>query len=393
MIGDRIESGLGLGLCATREFIDYFGDSRRNVQILPDEIFNNNLDIQKLIHPGKQIVSFDSGKDGIYIILSKRLFGKIFLESYQYIYRQCETIVQITNENIDDVEIATSGLLFTTPSDTTALRLNCECLLRKGKKQSILFKNYYLISSYLTCNYEKTNKSSCLYQYFKKLNIWLIDSFKTNTRKVENDKDQLFKLTIITCLESIVKHPQNYYANNAIRFFMSNACSLPGINIQSLLNTITQKTNESTDYSLWKTYADCIINLKDNHMIFYREEWNRYAQEKVELQCQVELNMESLRVIFNKCYLQGEYSSSIGPLLTSYTINKVFGFNSNFIKELEKSIKLFEEKYDMEIDCKNGNLINYKGEIVDLNKDLVLRDKFRKVLNIKTVFEISKRET
>lgn len=407
MIGGKIDIDLKLGLEYTKEFIDFLTDDEnlnihKSIEILPNEIFNRNKDIQNQLKDKKlQILSVQNE-----LMMSKDYFSRVFLESYQFIYTKFSKI-EITKYNYKDVRLATFGLLFTTSLDTTALRLNFECLEKYNCKYNrLILETYLIIGNFLQCNYERTNKSSCLWKYFQRLHI-LICNLVTNNESDDHHKDEqskvlrefhfkninkieLFKTSIDVCLKSIKMHPMNYYACNSIRFFMANSY-IQNIKYEEVLSYLVEKSKElSIDYSLWISISDSIIDLVKNNLNYYRVEWvlnnnNKQDQDQFKLS----YNLNYLNQIFQDIFEYGKSIGSYNLLLVSYIINYELNFSPNFQDKFKEIFENFENRYQMKINCLHGCLIDLNNHIIDLNKDLILRDEFNKAISMKKVWEFS----
>lgn len=398
MIGGKIDIDLKLGLEYTKEFIKLLIEDEnlniyKSIEILPNELFNENKDIQnELKNKGIPILSIQNE-----LIISKDYFGRIFLESYQFIYKASNQI-KITEYNYKDIRIATFGLLFTTPLDTTALRLNFECLKKYNSSRFIL-QTYFIIGNFLQCNYERTNKSSCLWKYFQKLHVLVNDLITNNDNEqvlkefhIKNgDKVELFKTSINICLNSIKVHPMNYYACNSIRFFMANSY-IQDIKYEDILGHLVEKSKGlSVDYSLWISINDSVIDLVKNNLDYYRLEWNKNKNNHNNNNNQFKLshNLEYLNEIFQDIFEYGKSIGSYNMLLVSYIINYELEFTPNFQYKFKEFFEEFENKYQMKINCSGGCLIDFNNHIIDLNKDLLLRDEFKKAISMKRVWEFS----
>jgi hypothetical protein len=397
------DSGLQLGLELTKEFIskliDVSGKCIKRIQILPDQIVNETPELQAVLeNTDGKIICYNDTVAGIQeIIVSKSAFQRIFLESYQHIYKNNPDTLESK-----DLLVATLGILFATPIDTTAMRLSWS-ILNGNLNIENSFTTYFLLAGYLTSNYDKTNKSSCLWVYFKKLHVKIIVSgyvkLKTQTttcinldamdveKWMDSGSDYLLLVFAIrTCLRSIMIHPRNYYASNALRFFIANTHDLSIFNV--ILDFLER---ECDDLSLWNLLCDSIIDVKTGQLNWYRDEWNRYTGTISKLK---EFKLELFVEIYQRIKYLGFNVCSYGAMLASYRLHKFLSVDDNWENEINEKVDNFEQIYG-EIDYKKKCLqgqdpLDNKTAFTD---NLLLRDEFNNACNIKKVIKLSEKRS
>lgn len=385
-------SGLTLRLDLSTEFVTKITDLNSNcikkLLILPDEIVNKTPEIQFILHEAdSKIASFNDSHSGIQeLVISKSNFKQIFLESYHYIYKS-----KILKTDLNCLMTTSFGVLLVTPIDTTALRINYDCLIQLNELK-YFFETYFLLACYLTCNYDKTNKSSTLWEYFKKIHLKLISQINEDNleRELKDLKSMsinkwlqfgsanlLLLFAIRTCLYSIQMHPRNYYASNSLRFFVANSS-----NKQQLFKTIIEFIgSEFDDLSLWLVLIDLIKDIKTHQLDWYRTEWERYGGDSVPNRSYVDITgvYESIK----SCMME---IRSYGSILTTIELQNFLQIEDSLIDILQDKINTFERKYNVKIDCKLGVLIDNKTEqYLTFQNDSILQDEFKFTLNIKKV--------
>lgn len=408
-----------MNLDLTRQFLSRVWNSEsyicKCIQILPDEIVNGSVELQNIIESGKsQIVSQNDCYSGMQqIVLSKSTFSMIFLECYKYIHQN--TSGALVLKEPDELRVATFGLLLVTALDSTALMVNYDVLIRLEFPDHIVWENYVLIGGYLTSNYERTNKASCLWTYFKRLHISLLQKvsirdFEINDnvdfdvfKSITMDNSSMFQkyellnmYTIWVCLKSISVHPRNYYACNSLSFFLAN---LDNFQIRKKITWLVYKwiiEQEMHDLSLWTVLLNTLIDLKSNNLNYYRNEFERYSTDmKISDStcCSDNPGEEQIDSFLSEIfYSMKNWCFGIGcncysGILTLFNLQSHVGCSETFAREMEDYITTFEKKYKMFVDVSGESLIDANGSKVELESDLLLRDKFQLVLNIKRILK------
>ena len=403
-LGTCLESGLKPDLKLTSEFISSILDkatvARKSIQVLPDEIMNGSAELSAIIADSNiHVVSMNDNLTLTHeIVLSKTVFTTIFLESYQYIHRVKEPRREVNSDNYPNLRLATFGLLFATSLDTTALCVNLEVLDLHNYRKDLLFETYFLVAAYLTCTYEKTNKSSCLWEYFKRLHVWLYDVIPAQSPGAEvivmddwvssGSKDLLFTFSIKTCLRSLEQHPRNYYACNSLRFFLSK------VNTLELREKVYKELTEYAiqnpeDFSLWMVICSSIVDLKMNKFASYRREWKRYSRELSEKEQEELGTCEALiNGLYGKIKKFSLETGCYGGLLATYVLNFRIDGRDNLDSKILTTFKNFELEHNVEINTKGRCLHDcITGQKIDLRHDLLLREDFSLALNMKRVWE------
>lgn len=320
-INDTFESGLELGLQITNDFINILQNDQsyqlKRIVILPDEIISemksndNDNDNDTVLS-----VNDDIGKvQEVY--LSKLGMKRMFLECYQCVYK---------NGN-DDIN-ALLGLLFITANDTTVMKK----IVSMGYSDN--YKLLITIGGYLTCSYDKTNKSSVLWTFFKKLFVSLHDNIVDNR--------SLLQYVIQVCLKSTLEHPRNYYACNSLRFFIA---SINNSHVwKEVIVTILEFLRKFDDYSIWMVLLDSVLNLKYNGFKYYRLEWERFGGTSG---CD-NLKYDELKPILNDIYKDLKtFVLMVGPyggLVLLKQLHLRLGIDEGLMVQLGDIIETYKDK-------------------------------------------------
>lgn len=405
-LGTRLDSGLKLDLNFTSEFIITILDrktaARKRIQVLPDEIINESPELSAIMAEGNtHIVSMNDNLTLTHeIVLSKTVFTTIFLESYQYIHRAKELRREVNLVNYQDIKKATFGLLFATSLDTSALRMNLEVLELNNYGKDVLYETYFLVAGYLTCNYEKTNKSSCLWEYFKRLHVWLYDILPEKSHGAGDmvtfmdewvscgGRELLIAFSIKTCLRSLEQHPRNYYACNSLRFFLSKVNTLE-LREKIFKELIEYAMQNPGDFSLWMVICSSVVDLKTNEFASYRREWKRHSRLESKEKQQDLGNCERLiNELYEKMRDFALATGCYGGLLAAFVLNFRLNIWDNLESEIVTTFKDFEAEHNVEINTKRKCLRDCAtGQRVDLKNDLLLREDFNLALSMKRAWE------
>lgn len=417
-----VESNIETSLDTVKELLLCFsaGCAFKNTQIIPDEKFDSSISIQNELHKSKYknfVYRMDMMDSAATVVMKKATFSQIFLESYQFIYKKNEgNKIQITSENNDDVRIATLGLLFTTPNDTTAVRLNRDVLKFLGYSREAVSKTYGYISCFLSCNYDKTNKSSVLWNYFKRLHVILFEDLKVNgesdPEKYSNPErysmdtflNNLNKFTLLYFAFEIgymalAQHPRNYYAANALRFFLGSLLNESGdytdYNIMEIYERmISFISNDPEDLSLWLILVEIgIIVARFPGIEYHTYEWNSFAPTDNGKIINVtsikkELGEEILSDIVFETTEMAKYGAYFGAMYLLYIFDKGDIQSNGFAYIFKHSVKDYERTNNAIISIKRGALIKRNsGEIVNTSRTAKANREFKNNLNFKRLLK------
>lgn len=394
----------------SRDFLDELvqGDCYicQNIQILPDELIKESTDLSVLFE-NKNIVSVNDDVGKVQeVIIPQSIFIEMFLECYEYIYKNEEA----KSRNLEDMKIATLVILFVTPLDYTALNENWKILESLKFNKQIIQESFIVLASYLTSDYAKTNKSSLLWTFFKKLyvklvenlindivNIDTIDSFdsvqilKVSDNKLISSYQLLNIYCIFTCLRSVKVHTRNYYACNTLRFLLSN------INDYKLrihyLDLIYQwiLIHSCDDLSLWDVILDVYVDFKYGTLNGYRDEFKRFSGENGSIFKDKSFNEDIFNNYIKSFYIDlktwcfGIGSSCYSGLLTLVKLNQNFQIDDKLIDNMNLKLEIFENENQFIVNIEDKSLQNMDKQSIDLNKNLLLKENFQQMLNIKRV--------
>lgn len=387
-------SGVTLTLNKTEEFVqcmlDHNAYTIKRVQILPEEMvyeFNKSL-----CKPYTGISFVNDTNSGIYeVIVSSKTVKEIFLESYQYMYK-----TKRDETNKDRVRAATFGLLFVTATDTTALNENLECIDYKHCGKTILLENYFLLAGYLTCNYDKTNKSSCLWDYFKKLYGALIktldrgddidetmDSLKGRNLQfweLQGTSTMLLLFSVRTCLHSIKNHPRNYYASSALSFFLATA-GRHTIKILSIILDFIE--TEFNDLSIWNAMFSSLYDLKYDRMEYFKKSLSKYTNSTTDIfgKCNVDhVAMQNLYKRMERFIFEHGTRENISQM---YNLNELVHINKNLKLQMQDCVETFENDQNGKIMPKKVFISNVSGLALSFQKNALLKAKFEVAYGMK----------
>lgn len=233
----------------------------KRIRILPKKIVDENPDIQEIIRQtGLEVASVNDDLTGYHeVVISDSTMMKMFIECYCALYLKPIPMEQTL--------IPAIVILLVTPNDTTTIKKLWQRIRSLNNKIQVL-SIFFILGGYLSCNYDKTNKSSCLWNLFKKLLIKLKnDEFsycsdvnlkiKLSQCDSASFDNNLLYYSIKVCLRSVSEHPRNYYATSALRFFLKR---YKHENNEELYLEITKQVSiMNYDLSLWKVICDCLL--------------------------------------------------------------------------------------------------------------------------------------
>lgn len=255
----------------------------KRIQVLPQKVMDENPEIQQILNEtGSKIAFVNDDLTGYQeVVLSDKIMSKMFIECYSALY--------LKSTPSDQVLIPAIVILMITPNDTTAIKklwlIICQC---NSKSQVLLI--FFVLGGYLSSNYDKTNKSSCLWTLFKKLLIRIKNNgffyrsginLKKNLNQWKNQlsDDDLLYYSIEVCLRSVSEHPRNYYATASLRFLLSR---YKEESIEQLhCELIKQIAIMKYDLSLWKVICGWLLDGAQNSIDHYREEAVRFSGKPV----------------------------------------------------------------------------------------------------------------
>ena len=405
-LNHRFESGLQLDLSATIELVHVLkkGDHLclKKLQILPDDVIHGNPQMMEFLQQsGGKILTVNDSTSGYHeIIVPKSIVKEVFLESYQYIYKSEMSGTCSDAQKITELNSAALGTLLMTPVDTTALDIYWNTLLRMGTDVRTLCENYFLLGSYLTCNYDKCNKSSCLWQLFKKLHCILLPLLNQNDvcetthcslkgmtvdSMVERGNVRLLDLSAIRiCLDSITVHPRNYYASTALRFFIGTIGDIDTKKMAILL-IIDHLSSESDDYSIWLSLADALIDCKFKIFDYQREDGARLGLRKIK--DDNDISCIFLTDAYHRMKVIAMRSGSYGGLMALFRLNRIFMIDDVDL-EMAQIIESFEKKHQTVIDIRRKDFLH--GNI-SAKSDGLLKGEFERVYQMKRVLVMNER--
>lgn len=381
-INEERVSGKHLGLDTSRLFVQYLSDKTsrviKKIQIVPDETMVQPEIRAIMAHEGRGIVTLQDELSGINeVLLSKSATRLMFNESFQYIYRTDQT-----SHVREDLKVASIVLLFMTPVDTHALKILWNCL--RVDKEDVM-EVFVIVAALLTCNYERTNKSSCLWELFKKLYVlilsssWIVEppeckSYEKLTRipNLQGWLDRVSNFEICqfgcsTCLRSVLVHPRNYYACNLLRFLLST-CEDSGLKLHLIIQIIDFHNGEYDDYSLWMVVLDVCLDAKYRQMEYYREQRKMIDGR--------ETTLPSLDVLRIYLKIKNCYTTSYGRFLTMLKLHYEFGLGLELETNLKNRVYSFEKAHGV-VDIRK-----IEGP-VNISSDALLKEEYEKALNIK----------
>lgn len=254
----------------------------KRILIVPQNVVDRTPEIQQVLQAtGLKIASINDELTNMQeVVISDGVMKQMFLECFSALY---------LNHSPEESTIANLVILFITPADTTAVQRVWKHIIRQKDEKGLL-TILFLLGGFLSCNYDKTNKSSSLWTLFKKLLLKIKKtgfkySAETKMPKTilewENkySKDQLLNYAINVSLRSVREHPRNYYASGALRFFISR-CDSDYLDALCL-NLLDEIIAMEFDLSLWKGICDIIMDPTMKSLCYSDDETTRYYGGKV----------------------------------------------------------------------------------------------------------------
>ncbi|QPG73166.1 hypothetical protein FOA43_000472 [Brettanomyces nanus] len=339
------------------------------VQCVADSDVNQDSSLGSLFKAETFPHKYDPKKNILDILVEKSQLAQCFVECYKYLYM---------GEDGDDKlkYFAALGILLVTPEDHTAMKY-VSSIRGPQYQQDFQFR---IICAYLTSSIAKTNKSSSLWVCFRRLLVKLMEDDRCNV-------GPLSRVTLKIILISVKVHPRNYYAFNTLRFLIA---MLRDNGDRSLLNyyeaSIMEylKTDGLDDYSMWMALVQLATGLSTEE--YYLKEFRRYCSYKWDAEfIEYRYTNDSYSDLVN--WLRGSeykyYSGWYAALIISTNMG-------NDLPDLEMYFELsyinFENSHSCIIESRTEILRDKNsGDAINLDEDLLLKEKFTKNLAFKKI--------
>ncbi|KAG7884623.1 hypothetical protein KL938_001750 [Ogataea parapolymorpha] len=309
------------------------------------------------------IATFEDAKTGILeILVSKKTLINVF--------RDCKQVLD-TEEDTDDWTLyyASIGVLITTPEDHRAILLN-ESALNKIilNDPSAADYHYNCLSTLLSCNLAKTNKSANLWFYFRKLSVAKLETL---------DSSSLNEMVDLILL-SVASHPRNYYACSFLRVLLAS-CRCKGL-LRILYERIWDYCKSHFgDFSMWLALLEILIGKSD----YFLWELKRLGGELRGTPQYFE--EQELMRIYEEIGLWGEQISTASYSLYYVKLQLGLHLGLNICSQYKQEYEEFERAGDYLIDVSSRQLVS-KNKPIPLDNDALLKQKFEGMLIRKQLY-------
>ncbi|GMG39225.1 unnamed protein product [Ambrosiozyma monospora] len=267
-------------------------NTTKRLQLIPNSQIEDDPTLTDLFKATTFPNFQDSNTNTLDILISKKQLVKILVECHKVIedYISSANDLQPSSRssiNTDPSTLyrATLGILLITPEDHRAVELN-ESMLSTilsndliSERQHTLDCHFEILSGYLTSTIAKTNKSSSLWLYFKKIVVKLLNNLSSaHEQSFNTAKDELFVNCIEIILHSIKSHPRNYYAGSTLRFIVAilrhfGQFELLRIYYTKILTYL--KKDGLKDYSIWLALLQLCVNIDSEE--YFIDEYHRLS--------------------------------------------------------------------------------------------------------------------
>ncbi|KAG7901265.1 hypothetical protein KL935_002331 [Ogataea polymorpha] len=309
------------------------------------------------------IVIFEDAKTGILeILVSKKTIISIF--------KDCKQVLD-TEKYIDDWQLyyASIGVLITTPEDHRAILLN-ESALNKIILTDPFAAGYHYncLSTLLSCDLAKTNKSANLWFYFRKSSVAKLETLNCSSL------NEMVDLILL----SVTSHPRNYYACSFLRVLLAS-CRCRGL-LRILYERIWDycKTHFG-DFSMWLALLE-ILTGKSDYFIWELKRLGGELRGSPEY-----FEEQELLRIYEEIGLWGEQMSTASYSLYYVKLQLGLYLGLDVCSLYKQEYEEFEREGDYLIDVRSRQLVS-KNKPVPLDNDALLKQKFEGMLIRKQLY-------
>ncbi|VEU21070.1 DEKNAAC101977 [Brettanomyces naardenensis] len=324
---------------------------------------------------------YDPRMDRLDLLIKKSTLIQSFAECYEYLYQESHA------GRRKETSLATLGILLVTPEDHTALILNEELLLTSPVSKMKIITQFNVICSYLTSSLARTNKSSSLWLYFKKLLITMLN-FDDESYTLSS----ISKIALRIIIMSMEVHPRNYYACNTLRFLVAiirrRGSSSPLLLKEYYAAILEYLKNDGlNDTSMWLVLVQLLVRLDAED--YYVSEFLRLGFEMEPDEVDNSFSLEEIKSIKNEIFdwlVSSNYRYHSGWLALVLISDRI-GEGAAMKDFLHASVLGFEKEEKCRISTDDGSMLKLTGEKVELDSNLLLKERFAAYLTFKRLYE------
>lgn len=357
----------------TESVLKAIGDDRtviKRLQVLSDEQINQD-DVLSLLYGDKKTIlsHYDTGTQIDDLIISKTVLIQSFIECYEYLYKLNPEL-----RNRHDTYTASLGILLSSAEDCTAIRIS-ESIVKEMAAYDVL-STFRVISCYLTCSIDRTNKGSALWLYAMKLSLLLL---KEQIIDLETFSNWMIRIIY----QSLKVHPRNYHACNTFRFVIAliratgKKWLLQGIS-ESLFKYLQKDGIDDT--SMWLVWTQLLLEIDSED--FYVSEGIRIGFPTYLIGSKSVIAETELNKIYRQLtsWLQSSNYPYYPGWLVGLLLSKHLGKSTTLIQKMKEKVIEFEKINHIKID------VNTDEVCTDFYKDAYKLESVRLCMIFKKLY-------